>query len=235
MQQRHPIPKRATAEPLPAHRAGHYSGLHPEDVPFLTAQRKRYPDNPLDLADDLDYPEERTRLPTSTRRYTTTAGNQVIERGNKRFVIHDEPPPHKRKVHWVVILWIGMLAMLALYLLWNWSTSWWTDHQLYATYGFPRTFQTDGVVGHTDSTDHPSHFIFLNLNGHVLIIEFPGGDATHAKIYSGPQIFADNPSSVPVTGEFKDVNGDGKIDLIVHIGEQKIIYLNTGTDFKPQQ
>ena len=127
-----------------------------------------------------------------------------------------------------------MLAMLAFYLIWNWGNAWWTNHQLDATYGMPRTWQTDEVVGHGDSADHPTHFIFLNLNGHVLIIELPGGDSAHAKIYSGPQIFSDNPSSVPVTGEFKDV-GNGKIDMIVHIGDQRIVYLNTGTDFKPEQ
>ncbi len=100
---------------------------------------------------------------------------------------------------------------------------------------FPRTYQTDQVVGHQDSTDHPSHFIFLNLNGHVLIIELPAGDSSHAKIYQGPTLITDNASSVPVTGEFKDVNGDGKIDMIVHIGDQRIIYLNDGTQFKLQQ
>ncbi len=125
--------------------------------------------------------------------------------------------------------------MVLLFISWTVISNWWTNHQLDATYGFPRTYQVDEVVGHSDSTDHPTHFIFLNLNGHVVITELPGGDITKAKIYSGPQIFADNPASVPVTGEFKDVNGDGKVDLIVHIGEQRIIYINDGTQFKPQQ
>ena len=220
--------KGTTGTPIPYPRAS--AQRQTAEAPARYRQPSRKP-----LADD-DNPDAWTieRTPNSAVRYTTRQGNEVIQRGNKRFVIHDEPPPHKRNVHWVVILWIGMLAMLALYLLWNWGTSWWTDHQLYATYGFPRTYQTDQVVGHVDSTDHPSHFIFLNLSGHVLIIELPGGDASHAKIYSGPQIFADNPSSVPVTGEFKDL-GNGKVDLVVHIGDQKIIYLNDGTQFKPQQ
>ncbi len=197
-----------------------------------TTSRSYVPD---DLVDDDSYYS--TRLPTSAVRYTTTQGQQVIQRGNKRFVIHDEPPPRRRrKVHWMLILGIGMIFMLLLWVSLSWVTTWWTNHQLDATYGFPRTYQVDEVVGHTDSSDHPSHFIFLNLNGHVLIIELPGGDSAHARIYSGPQIFADNPASVPVTGEFKDVNGDGKIDMIVHIGDsQRIIYINTGTDFKPQQ
>jgi hypothetical protein len=230
--QRHPIPKRATAEQLPTHRAGHSINHHPEDEPYWTGQKKQYP-NPLDVADGLDYPDEPTRMPTSAVRYVDRQGNRVIQRGNQRLIIHDEAPP-KRRIHWMFIFWIGMLVMLAFYLLWSWGSTWLTNHQLYATYGFPRTYQVDEVVGHSDSTDHPTHFIFLNLSGHVLIIELPGGDSAHARIYSGPQIFADDPASVPVTGEFKDL-GNGKIDLIVHIGAEQIIYMNDGTQFKPQQ
>ena len=39
----------------------------------------------------------------------------------------------------------------------------------------------------------------------------------------------------PVTAEFKDVNGDGKPDMIVHVGDQQFIYLNDGTQFKLQE
>ncbi|MGH2495179.1 MAG: hypothetical protein ACRDIV_10805 [Ktedonobacteraceae bacterium] len=232
MQNRHPIPPRRSAT-VDTHRAGHSSGLHPEDEPYLTDQRKRHPNNPLELADDLDYPDEPARAPTSARRWVTTEKANVYRQGNREIVLHDGPP--KRRLHWAFIFWIGMLAMLACYLLWNWGNAWWTTHQLDATYGFPRTWQTDQVVGIDDSQSHPSHFIFENLAGHVLIIFLPGGDASHAKIYMGPQIFGENPSSLPVTGEFKDV-GNGKVDMIVHIGgNQQIIYLNTGSDFKPQE
>ena len=230
--EKRPVPPRASAPPVPFHRAGHSSHIHPEDEPYWTDQRNKYP-NPIDVADDLDYPDEPKRSRTSAYYYPTTDKQQVIRQGNRELVIREGRP--KRRVHWVFVLWIGMLLMLALYLLWIWGSSWWSAHQLYATYGFPRTFQVDEVVGHSDSTDHPTHFLFLNLNGHVLIIELPGGDSSHAKIYSGPQIFADDPTSVPVTGEFRDVNGDGKVDLIVHIGQEQIIYLNDGTQFKPQQ
>src|SRR6266852_5542258 len=89
VQQRHPVPPRRSAT-VDAHRAGHSINHHPEDVPYITAQKQRYPDNPLDLADGLDYPDERTRIPTSARRYYDTRGNRVIEQGNRRLVIHDE-------------------------------------------------------------------------------------------------------------------------------------------------
>jgi len=39
------------------------------------------------------------------------------------------------------------------------------------------------VVGHNDSEAHPSHFIAINVDRHVDVIEFPGGDASKARIY----------------------------------------------------
>jgi hypothetical protein len=57
----------------------------------------------------------------------------------------------------------------------------------------------------------------------------------HARIYSGPALVTDNSDTVPITLEFEDTTGDGKLDMIVHIGDQKIVYLNDGTQFKPQQ
>jgi hypothetical protein len=128
--------------------------------------------------------------------------------------------------------------MILALLLWGGASyvlTWWTNHQLDSTYGMPRTYQTDHVVGHADSLSHPTHFIFLNLNDHVDIIELPGGDAAHAKIYSGPTLYSADANQTPVTADFEDVNGDSKVDMIVHIGDQKIIYLNDGTQFKPQQ
>jgi hypothetical protein len=79
-----------------------------------------------------------------------------------------------------------------------------------------------------------THFIAINLNSHITIIEIPGGDNAHARIYSGPTLYSDNGNLTPVTLEFKDVNGDGKVDMIVHVGDQSIVYLNDGTQFKPQ-
>jgi hypothetical protein len=174
-----------------------------------------------------------TRQPTSTVRYQQPR-QQVIQRGNKRIVIHNEPPP-TRRLHWSLILGIGMLFMLALWVLGGYALSWCQNHQLDSNYGMPRTYQTDQVVGHSDSTGHPTHFIAINLNSRITIIEIPGGDNSHARIYSGPTLFSENADTIPVTLEFYNVNGDGKVDMIVHVGDQKIVYLNDGTQFKPQQ
>jgi hypothetical protein len=170
-----------------------------------------------------------TSVPRSAIRYPI-GRPYTFTQGNRRIVLHPEPPPKKNK-HYLVYVGVGMLFMLALWVGFQMLGNWWNNH----VYGNPLTYQTDQVVGHGDSTDHPTHFIAINLHSRVTIIEIPGGDTSHARIYSGPTLYSDNGDSIPVTLEFKDVNGDGKVDMIVHIGDKQIIYLNDGTQFKPQQ
>src|SRR5579859_6099917 len=53
---------------------------------------------------------------TSAVRYVDTQGHQVIERGNKRIIVHDEPPPRKRRrPHWLVISGLSMLVLLVVW------------------------------------------------------------------------------------------------------------------------
>jgi hypothetical protein len=141
---------------------------------------------------------------------------------------------HSRRFTLIAVI-VGMLVMAVLILAISALGSWWRIRQDDMTYGRPRTFQMDAVVGHSDSASNPSHFIFLNLNRHVEIIEMPGGDATHARIYNGPTLFGDGQDLTPVTAEFRDVNGDGKLDMIVHIQDQRLVFINDGTQFRPLQ
>jgi len=198
-------------------------------MPTIPSRASRTQD--YELEDDDAYYTQ--RHPTSAVRLTQPR-QQVIQRGNKRIIIHNEPPP-RRHIHWSFVLGLGMIFMLALWVLGSYGIAWWNNHQLDVAYGMPRTFQTDQVVGHADSAQHPTHFIAVNLDSKITIIEIPGGNNQHARIYSGPSLFSDNGDSIPVTLEFYDMNGDGKIDMIVHVGDQKIVYLNDGTQFKPQQ
>ncbi len=173
------------------------------------------------------------RMPTSTRRYDRAQDQEVITQGNRRIVIHRAPPPQeKRHMHWLVWIGLGMLVMIAGWILFSSASTWWTNQQNTWAYGLPRTYQTDQVVGHADSVAHPSHFIALNLNGHIDVIELPGGDATHARIYTGPELFGVDAMLTPVTFSFKDVNGDGKPDLLLHVQDQTIVFLNDGNQFK---
>lgn len=209
------------------HYVGHSTGIHPEDDPYWTDEQG---------ADALPDEYYQPRQPLSTRRYTYTdkRGNQIIQQGNRRLVIHDEPPPKKRKHHALLYVGIGMTIMVLGWIGLQLLDNWWTNYQLNSTYEFPRISQAAEVVGHSDSTDHPSIFIFENLNRQVLIIEYPGGDYTKARIYKGPYLYSDNAEQVPVTAEFKDVNGDGKVDIILHIGDQRVVFLNDGKQFAQQ-
>ncbi|HWZ18430.1 MAG TPA: hypothetical protein VNW73_06505 [Ktedonobacteraceae bacterium] len=200
-----------------------------------------------------------TRPHSSVRRY-----NQPVQRDTLDDVdiskgasvhqrrTHTNPYPNSGKLsHDVAPIWrqdwrhdkrfaliavvVGMLLMAALFLMMNTLGSWWQVHQDDVTYGRPRTYQVDAVVGHNDSVINPSHFIFLNLNRHVMIIELPGGDTTHARIYNGPTLFGNGQDLTPVTAVFKDVNGDGKIDMIVQIQDQRLVFINDGTQFVPRQ
>jgi hypothetical protein len=125
-----------------------------------------------------------------------------------------------------------MIAMLALWTGLAMAINWWntTWDDLY--YGRPRTFQTDYIVGHHDSPGTPSHFIALNLGGHLEIIEFPGGDGSHARIYLGPQLYGPGSDLAPITLSFVDVNGNHLPDMIVHFQNTLMVFINDQGGFR---
>ncbi len=142
-------------------------------------------------------------------------------------------PVQHRKFPLVPVL-IASVATILLIMVLSALGSWWHTYQDDLHYGRPRTSQMDVVVGHGDSATHPSHFIFLNLHRHVEIIELSGGDAAHTHIYIGPILYGDGQDLAPVTGEFKDIHNNGRPEMIVHIGDQQIVYANDGTSFHQQ-
>jgi hypothetical protein len=101
------------------------------------------------------------------------------------------------------------------------------------TYGRPRTFNIDAVVGHSDSTANPSHFIAINLNRHVEVIEQPGGDSSKMKVYQITTLFGDGEDLTPVTLSFRDLTGNGKLDMLIHIDNTVIAYINDNGTFRP--
>jgi hypothetical protein len=139
--------------------------------------------------------------------------------------------PQPRRFPMIPVM-VGMVIMVILVMSVSLVTSWWQVYQDDLHYGHPRTSQMDAVVGHNDSSSHPTHFIFLNLNRHVEIIEMPGGDASKTRIFTGPVLFGDGQDLIPVTGEIRDDNG--RKDLLVHIQNQEILFINDGTTFHPQ-
>jgi len=100
-------------------------------------------------------------------------------------------------------------------------------------YGRPRTFQIDAVVGQNDSAANPSHFIAMNFKGRIEVIEFPGGDASKARIYIGPQLYGSGDDLIPVTLSFVDVQGNHQPDMIIHFQETRLVYSNENGGFRP--
>ena len=180
--------------------------------------------------DTLDDPLLQRGAISRRRSHALTTGNGAASRATAR--PSTEELPRRRRFPFVAIL-LGMVVMALLAVALSSLTSWWRIHQDDAQYGRPRTFQLDAVVGHNDSAANPTHFIFINLNRHIDIIELPGGDTAHARIYPGPVLFGDGQDLTPVTGEIRDVNGDGKPDIIVHIQDQQLVFINDGTQFRP--
>ncbi len=148
------------------------------------------------------------------------------------------PPPRQREgrfhFHWSLWVGMGMLIMTLGWLAFSSLGNWWQMTQDDWHYGRPRTFQADAVVGHNnDSPAHPSHFLAINLNRHILVIELPAGDPSKARIYSGPVLLGQGQELTPVTLSFQDVNGDGKPDLLVWVADTHVVFLNDGGGFRP--
>jgi len=120
-------------------------------------------------------------------------------------------------------LWVGISYASA------WGKTTIDDWQ----YSRPRTYQTDRAVGHSDSATNPTHFIAVNLNRHIIVIELPGGDSSKARIYNITTLFGDGQDLTPVTLSFKDVNGDGLLDMEIHIQDQTVVYINQNGQFRP--
>jgi hypothetical protein len=137
--------------------------------------------------------------------------------------LHREPlAPSIRHGSWIV------LAALCLSLLAARGQIWLDDLR----YGRPRTVQVGGLVGHNEGTGEPTHFIAMNLNRHVVVIELPGGDVGRAQTLQGPYLFGANEDLTPVGLRLHDVDGDGKADLILSVKREEIIYINTGSSFR---
>ena len=131
-----------------------------------------------------------------------------------------------------VLLMLGAITTVILIMLVSALISWWQGVMDNVHYGYPRISQLDAVVGHNDSTTHPTHFIFLNLRGHIQVIEIPGGDASHPRVLPGPTLIGAGQDLIPVTGEIRDE--DGRHNLVVHIQSQQIVYINDGSTFHQQ-
>lgn len=189
-------------------------GIHPEDAPHLTRSKPT-----------TEQTQYGTRPPTSTRRYD-----------NSRVVVHDlrkNVAPQKQPIHWAIVAGGAVVVTVVLVYAGSAIHTAYENYQNDLHYGTPRTYQMEAVVGHNDSAGLPSHFIAMNLHSHIKVIELPGQDSSKAKIYDGPSVSGNDSDLIPVTLTFKDVNHDGKLDMIVTTQIQDFTYINDGRQFRP--
>lgn len=122
-----------------------------------------------------------------------------------------------------IVLYFGITSLLA------WAQVKMDDLQ----YGRPRTSQLDAFVGHGEANGTPTHFTALNLNRRVTIMEFPGGDVTKPQAIVGPTLFGRDEDLTVIKLRVEDVNGDDKPDLTVQVKDERLVYINDGTTFRP--
>jgi len=126
----------------------------------------------------------------------------------------------------------AMIGLLGLYVAATAAVEWVQVKVDDMQYGRPRTMQVDAYVGHGETEGAPSHFIAMNLNRRVTILEIPGGDSTKANTIVGPYLFGQGEDLTPVQLSALDVNSDGQADLVVSVKDEQMIYLNDGAGFK---
>ncbi len=204
------------------------TGRIPADVQSLSDEHPMY--------SSRKHPVPQRRAATQPTSAGAIGGRRVIDteelpsrRGGDKAITGAVP---KQRRHPLVYFGLAIMVMIVGWFLLSVVTNWWRVVQDDWHYGRPRTAQYDQIVGHNDAKT-PSHFIAINLNRHVEIIEMPGGDATKAKVYLGPILMGQDQDLAPVTLTFKDVTGDGKLDMVVNVQDSHFVFINDNNQFRP--
>jgi len=152
-----------------------------------------------------------------------------------RYHAHYEAPPRRettpRRYHW--LFWVGIVLSIIFigWLIINALSGVWTNTYNNLTYGYPRISQVDMAVGHHDSAANPSHFIAMNLNGHIEVEECPGGNCVKNTVYLIATLTSPGATYLPVTLQFTDLTGNGRLDMVVTYGDTSTDMINTGSAF----
>jgi hypothetical protein len=99
-------------------------------------------------------------------------------------------------------------------------------------YGRPRTTQLDAFVGHEEASGQATHLMAINLNRQATVIELPGGDPAKARTITGPYLFGADEDLTPLLLSLRDMDGDGKLDLLLDVRHEQIVYLNRDGEFR---
>lgn len=136
-----------------------------------------------------------------------------------------QPRSSNLLVYAITLVFIIVLINLILTPVLNWGRSRLDDFR----YGRPRTVQLTAHVGHEEANGLPSHFIAMNLERRVVILEMPGGDATKTRTIVGPYLFGVSEDLTPVLLRFADVNADQRPDMLVNVKQEEMVYINDAT------
>ncbi len=138
---------------------------------------------------------------------------------------------HARRASWVLLFVLGMLLATGLVLGGQFISAWWDNTWNTLHYGYPRTYQTNAFVG-DEIGKIPSHFIALNLHDQIEILELPGGDATHIRIYQGPHLYGSNANLIPVTLRFVRGSNPKYPDMLVQFQGTHVLFRNVHGTFQ---
>jgi hypothetical protein len=203
-------------------------------MPVLTSSDRLAPKSilrhrPIDPAFNIVEPP---RVPRASRTQTHKPSAAITVPIDVPVWKHSGKSQGNWRQHLLMIgIGVGMVFAVLLVFLGQFLLGWLGTTMDDLHYGRPRTYQVDAVVGQNDSVAHPSHFIALNLKGQIEVIEFPGGDAAHAKIYLGPHLYGSNADLVPVTLQFIDSRHDRHPDMIVQVQGEQMIFRNLQGSF----
>jgi hypothetical protein len=136
-------------------------------------------------------------------------------------------------LHSIAYIATSVLALIAIYAIMGNVLTWGRSHIDDLRYGTTRTVHLDAVVGHEDGAGTPTHFVAMNLNRQVVIIEIPGGDPSKTRTLTGPYLFGAGEDKTPVLLRLEDLNRDGSKDLIVSVKNEEIVYVNKDGQFQP--
>lgn len=210
-------------------------------------QRKR-----ASIMDDEYFLDQLSRQPLrSVQPAKDTEDDLVITRGTRQMAVTRNAPP-RQAVHPLVWIGLGMMVIITLWtaILWVYST--WTlnisDHW---AHGPDHITVLTGVFGHNnDSAEHPTSILAFIDQGTVEVVEIAKGDPSKSHIYVGPKPsqvvgWQGDPSQAVIDVVRKDINSDGKPDLIITVlgpsfgwnfQRQSLTFalMNTGDGFKQQ-
>lgn len=174
------------------------------------------------LADDDDQQEEQQQPYATTRRVTYTHDLPPQQQRPTTQPPVKKQPKQSQQSGWLTPLGCGAVIVLGVVCFWTFiviPTSQHISDQW--NYGNAHVSEADATIN-----GRSERFIAFDDNGHITIIEIPDNHPEKSRIYQAAQLVGDSGMSRIVTVAFRDMNHDGKVDLVVSVeGEAGYIVL----------